>query len=299
MTRLKGDKQKEYLYRDPMLQIPHKEALSTSEINQTASSNFFVAFKSLPPHKKNALEVVYAIFRLFDDCVDEPSSLHLKQDSLQYWTTEFHKILNNQKAHPVMMQLQAVMADFDIPKEYFLDLIAGCEQDLKQNCYKTLKDTLDYCYKVAGTVGLTCLKIFGHQSSTAEESAVKLGYAFQLTNIIRDVKEDLDRDRIYIPQEFMQKHNYTEDQLKQGVVNTNFQNMMHDLAQVAEVFYQNAYTEQKKDTNNLMKPAWMMSSVYHRLLRKIKTKQFHIFDQKISLSLWQKMWLAIQFTFIK
>lgn len=279
--------------------IPHKAALSARDINKQANSNFFIAFKNLPAHKKNALEVVYAIFRLFDDCVDEPFEAALKKESLNYWTNEFHKSQLGQNCHPVMNELKQVMDEFHIPAIYFEDLIAGCEQDLTQSRYNTLEDTLDYCYKVAGTVGLTCLKIFGHKSDTAEDSAKKLGYAFQLTNILRDVKEDLQRDRIYLPLNLMQKHGYSENDLKSQVMNENFKALMSELTQVAEDFYQQAYLEQKKDNNNLMRPAWVMSEVYHRLLKQIQAHCERVLQDKINLNPLQKLWIGFKLQFLK
>jgi len=275
--------------------IPHFNAQSCDQITQASNSNFISSFKFLPKEKTDALTKIYAFFRIADDCVDELESSEDKQIALNYWKGELLKIYRNESAHPVMEELKIVILKYQIPENYFTGLIDGCQNDITKFRYETFQDLYDYCYKVAGLVGLTCLKIFEYDSPTSKQMAIDLGLAFQLTNIIRDIQSDLKLNRIYLAKEDMLNFSYTEQELINGIENQAFQNLMAYYANKAENYYQSAFAEFKKDKDNKLIAAKIMARVYHQILKKIQKKHFHVFDKKISLNFIEKLYLVFPF----
>jgi len=266
-----------------MKSIAYKTA---EEVTKKSRSNFFSAFRFLEKEKRVALMRVYAFARIIDDAVDEGNDNQKKKEALKFWKTELTSSKSN--SHPVIRELKESMESFRIPEKYFLDLIKGCEMDLVRNRYDTWEELLDYCYHVASTVGLMCLKIFEYNSPTASEMAINLGYAFQITNIIRDVGTDLDIDRIYIPKELLKKFNVTENDLRSRNPNDNFKILMEHLSEKSQSYYNKAATEYTKDTYNKLLPAKIMTQVYHGILCKIQKQNFPVLKKRVSLNFFEK-----------
>lgn len=256
-------------------------------------SNFFAAFRFLPKEKTEALYRVYAFFRIIDDCVDEPRTAAEKERALRYWQDEFVKVCENKNAHPVIIEIREVMERYHIPKEYFLGLIEGCALDISKTRYQNFQELYDYCYKVAGLVGLTCMKIFEYESPSAEKMAVDLGLAFQLTNIIRDLKADLELGRIYLPLDDLKNHGYSEDLFLRRVENLGFLSLIRHYAQLAEQYYESAFHEFKSDRDNKLKAARIMADYYRAILRKMVRKDFPVWRYQVRLNIAEKMWLLI------
>jgi phytoene synthase len=173
---------------------------------------------------------------------------------------------------------------FDLPKQSFLDLIDGMEMDLKLTSYQTFSDLREYCYRVASAVGLICIEIFGYESLRTREYAVNLGLALQLTNILRDLKEDTARGRIYIPVEDLDRQGYTEKDLKSGLYNTPFVELMKFQCRRARSYFERAAAALPAEDRQSMFAAETMAAIYRELLEKIVEFRYDVFRNHITLS---------------
>jgi len=181
------------------------------EIAKKSKSSFYYAFNLLPAEQRDAMNTVYAFCRETDDIVDEGTiSDDIKYDKLRKWRIELEKSLDGQSDYPLINKLSKTIQHFHIPLEPFFDLIKGMEMVLQKKRYLTFNDLQTYCYNVASTVGLMCIEIFGYRHPSAKDFAINLGIALQLTNILRDVKKDAEKGRIYLPKEDLEKFNYQE-----------------------------------------------------------------------------------------
>ena len=174
------------------------------EAPRAEKSNFFYSFTLLPKEERNAITSIYAFCSYIDDIVDstpnkEQTGIERKKQRLAWWEKVIEDIYSGELDNPLIMPFIAVIQRFSIPKQYFLTLIDGCRRDLYQKRYKTFEELKDYCYSVASVVGLISIEIFGYKYEETKNYAINLGYALQLTNIIRDIKVDKDRGYIYLP----------------------------------------------------------------------------------------------------
>jgi phytoene synthase len=177
--------------------------------------------------------------------------------------------------------------------EPFFDLIKGMEMDLQKNRYISFDDLKSYCFKVASTVGLMCIPIFGYKKSSTRDYAINLGLAMQLTNILRDVKTDADHGRIYLPQEDMKRFNYSEEDLLNHVYNENFVQLMRFEAARAEEYFNKANLSLTYDDKTILFPARAMQHIYYKLLKKLKSENFNVFSEKIKVSKFEKIWISL------
>ena len=210
---------------DPKLDLESAyEACRT--ITRREAKNFYYAFLTLPAAKRRAIYAAYAFCRLCDDSVDEETSADAKLKALSDLQANLDNTYSGSASSPVYVALADVARNYKIPQAYFQEIILGVESDLVKDHFQNFDELKDYCYRVASVVGLICLQIFGYKDDDAKEYAVEMGLAMQLTNILRDLKEDSGRDRIYIPLEDMARFGYTEDELSRGVVNNAFRALM-------------------------------------------------------------------------
>lgn len=268
------------------------------------TSSFKYAFAILPHFERIAINCIYAFCSYIDSIVDTNPSfdqkiIKEKDERLKFWEYEIEKIFQdniNNKFH----QLAEIIQRFDIPKQYFLTLINGCRQDLIKTRYKTIDDLKIYCYGVASVVGLISIEIFGYKYEETKNYAVNLGYALQLTNILRDIKPDKDRGYIYLPEEDLKKFQYTEEDLQQEIYNENFIELMRYETHRAREFYHKARTSLRPDERASIVAAEIMDTIYYRLLEKIELNNFQVFLQRIRVSNIHKMmsvfkhWLDIR-----
>ena len=190
------------------------------------ASNFYYAFRTLPAHKRRAIYSAYAYCRLCDDIADGDMPIEAKRKELNRVRQHLADALSPARppAHsPEFHALGDAARTFNIPVRYFEEVIDGVESDLTKTRFADFSELRTYCYKVASVVGLICIEIFGYREPKAREYAVDMGIALQLTNIMRDLKEDAERDRIYIPQEDLDRFGYSEDNLMRGVVSDEIQ----------------------------------------------------------------------------
>ncbi len=274
---------------------------------QQSTTNFFYSFSFLPKDEREAIHTVYAFCRYTDDIVDEEpiladtsemtayNALQRKRERLNRWRMEVEKCYNGTSTHPIMKPLTAVVNRFSIPQQYLQLLIDGCERDLVQNRYQTFQELKEYCYSVASVVGLICIEIFGYKYDETKEYAINLGYALQLTNILRDIRIDKDeKGRIYLPLEDFERFNYSEDELLRNVYNDNFVELMRFQTRRSREYYHKARAALRPDESMTMFAAEIMDAIYYRLLEKIEMAEYNVFERKISVSTMHKVLIALR-----
>ncbi|HVZ39032.1 MAG TPA: presqualene diphosphate synthase HpnD [Candidatus Kapabacteria bacterium] len=272
---------------------------------QQSKTNFYYSFSLLPRDEREAMHSVYAFCRYADDIIDEedvgaeivePTQSALrKRERLNRLRVEVERCYRGESLHPILMPLSSVVRRFQIPKQYFLTLLDGMEMDLVKNRYATFEDLREYCYSVASVVGLICIEIFGYQYEETKEYAVNLGIALQLTNILRDVKADAQRGRIYLPQEDLRAFGYREEDLMANRYNLAFIELMRYETRRAREFYGKARAALRADERKTMFAAEIMDAIYYRMLEKIELNEFNVFGRKkIRVSTPHKIWIALK-----
>jgi len=194
--------------------------------------------------------------------------------------------------HPVQNALIKHLQTFNLPLEYFLEIIDGMEMDLDNNRYHTFKDLSLYCYRVASVVGLLAAEIFGYQNHAVRKYALNLGTAFQLTNILRDVREDAQRDRIYIPQEELQRFGVSEADIRGAKKSDAMQALLLHQSTRAHEYYQKAFEHLPEQDRYSQRSGLIMATIYLNTLQAIEQDNSRVLEQRISLTPIKKIWLA-------
>ena len=259
-------------------------------LTRSARSNFAVGLKLLPKERREAMEGVYAFCRAVDDVVDQeegiPESGGLKraERELWLWRRELASCVGGYPSHPVAVALQPVMERYGIPASYFEDLISGCEMDLTRRRYATFEELRVYCERVASVVGLISIRVFGCEHPETRNYAVNLGIALQLTNILRDLKTDLLRGRVYLPQEELRRFGYSEEDLASGRTSEPFSKLMAFQCGRAREFFSRAHEslEASGEYRKLL-PAQIMGAVYAQLLGCIESARYDVFSTRMSV----------------
>ena len=255
-----------------------------NRIARAAHSSFYLAFFGLPRPKRNALYALYAFMRLVDNVSDEPGDIESKRRGLARWRAMLDEaIAGRTEAHAILPALADTISQFAIPTRYFHDLILGAEMDLTVASYATFDQLSEYCYRVAGTVGLTCLHVFGFRDPKAPDLAERVGLAFQLTNIIRDVRGDFEMGRIYIPQEDLERFACRSENLR-GPLTPQLREMLQHQAERAWRFYgEGAPLVERVDPDSRATLRALIRT-YSSLLARIEACGFDVFSSRISLS---------------
>ncbi len=213
-------------------------------VAKTQARNFYYSFVTLPPERKAAMCAIYAFMRYSDDVSDEAGETPSKAAAMQTWRAALDRAFAGEYGDNLILPaFHDTVKRYDIPARYFHDLIDGTEMDLTRTRYETWDDLHQYCYRVASIVGFVCIHVWGFDEADgrALQYAEACGLAFQLTNILRDVKEDAARDRIYLPQEDLRRFGVSEEALKQGVVDARFRALIQFETERAKEFYQQAH----------------------------------------------------------
>lgn len=264
------------------------------EIAKKSKSSFYYAFNLLPAEQRDAMNTVYAFCRQTDDIVDEgTTSDDIKHDKLRKWRIELEKSLDGQSDYQLINKLSKTIQNFNIPLEPFYDLIKGMEMDLQKKRYLTFNDLQTYCYNVASTVGLMCIEIFGYRHPSAKDFAINLGIALQLTNILRDVKKDAEKGRIYLPKEDLEKFNYHESDVFNNTYNDNFQRMMEYQVERAREYFNAATACLNREDKKAMFAARAMQHIYSRMLNKIVDADYNVYQNKIKISTFKKVGISL------
>ncbi len=285
-------------------QLSHAYAVCRG-IARRAAKNFYYGFMVLPSEKRNALSAVYAFMRHADDISDEPGvDPQLKRQKLSEWLDSAKAVFAGKATDdPVLMALGDAQAKFKIPPELFEKLVYGTSLDLDippasaespAILCETFEDLKQYCYYVASVVGLVCIRIFGYQDTKAEFLAEDCGLAFQLTNIIRDVKEDAYMGRIYIPAEDLVRSNLTAANFSSSVLQnpSQVQQMRPVLeyeAERARKYYESAKWLMELIDEDSRAALWVLVEIYSRLLQKIADRNYDVLTERVRLTLWEKL----------
>lgn len=257
-----------------------------------SGSSFYYAFLFLPPPRRAAITAFYAFCREVDDVVDEVTDPGVARTKLAWWRTEVAQAFDGHPTHPVLQALMPCVPAFGIAQGHLQDVIRGCEMDLEQTRYLDFPGLQRYCHLVAGVVGEVAAGIFGQTQAQTTDYAHKLGLAFQLTNIIRDVGEDALRGRIYLPVNELQQFDVKAHEILQRKHSDRFVALMRFQAQRAHALYDEALAMLPDADRRAQKPGLMMASIYRTLLREIEADDFQVLNQRISLTPLRKLWLA-------
>lgn len=259
-------------------------------------SNFLFSFAFLPRQEREAIQYIYNFCRYTDDLVDEHvAETNVRRARLEEWRRDVQACYEGQVTHPVLRGLRYVLDHFDIPKEYILALIDGVEMDLWKSRYETFEELRSYCFGVASSVGLISVRIFGAKHAETLQYAENLGYALQLTNILRDIKQDASKGRIYLPLQDLRRFGYTEDSLFESQYKEQFIALMRFEVDRAKDYFSIARSFLRKDESHTMFAAQIMDAIYFRLLTKIEQAQYDVFSKRISVSTPHKLFIAAKF----
>ncbi|HWB74885.1 MAG TPA: squalene/phytoene synthase family protein, partial [Nannocystaceae bacterium] len=259
--------------------IPSRGVKLLRRLTKRSSSNFAFAFLFLGPQQRDALKQIYEFCRVVDDIVDErppgDEGIALAREGLARWRAEVAAIYSEgETTMPLGHALAESRKLFDYPRKGFDEIIAGCEMDLERSRYADMDELRLYCYRVASCVGLLCIAVFGDTSPAAQDYAEHLGLALQLTNILRDVGEDAQRGRIYIPQSLLARHGLDEDAILQQRYDDRFVALASDFADAAEREYRLAKESLSRADLRALVPAEVMGRTYHRILQEIRDRQY-------------------------
>src|SRR5580693_945567 len=273
---------------------PYSDAVRESyaesnRIARAARSSFYLAFFGLRKEKRNALCALYGFMRLIDDVSDEPGDLESKRQGLARWRGMLDQAIGGETSgHAVLPALADTIERFQIPTRYFHDLILGAEMDLTVTTYATFDRLSEYCYRVAGTVGLTCLHVFGFRDPKAPDLAERLGLAFQLTNIIRDVRSDFEMGRVYLPQEDLERFGIHAENLG-GPLTQPLRELLEFETERAWRFYEEGVVLIERVDSDSRATLWALVRTYSSLLARIEEREFDVFASRISLSSAEKI----------
>lgn len=266
----------------------------SKQIAKESNSSFYYAFSLLAKPKRDAMNTVYAFCRKTDDIVDEgDDSEEIKYERLRKWRIELEKALYSRSDSHFFNKLASIIKQFNIPIDPFFELIAGMEMDLQHKRYRSFEELVQYCYRVASTVGLMCIEIFGYKNKSTKDYAVNLGLAMQLTNILRDVKKDSEKGRIYLPQNDLVKFQYTEQDIFERRYDANFISLMKFEAERAKVFFSKADQALDFEDKPSLFPARAMQHIYQRLLTKLEAEKFDVFNKKIKVGTVEKAAISL------
>ncbi|MCH7625206.1 MAG: presqualene diphosphate synthase HpnD [Chloroflexi bacterium] len=256
------------------------------------AKNFYYAFKTLPSNKRRAIYATYAFCRLCDDIADEEMPLEEKDRQFAATRRMLDDSMRGNNDGPVFTALEDAARAFNIPREYFEEVIEGVEMDLKKTRFANFEELREYCHKVASVVGLVCIEVFGYDDPKAKEYAVDLGLAMQITNILRDVKEDAERGRVYLPLDEIERFGYSVEELMAGVVNEPFRRLMAHQAQRARAYFDSGSRLLPLiDQESRVCPA-VLHGVYSALLDRIEASGFEVFERRIRVSTPRKVMIT-------
>ncbi|MBL0419804.1 presqualene diphosphate synthase HpnD [Ramlibacter sp. AW1] len=257
-----------------------------------SGSSFYYAFLFLPKPRRAAITAFYAFCREVDDVVDEVTDPGVASTKLAWWRQEVMQAFEGRPQHPAMRALMPHAGEFGLEPRQLLAVIDGCQVDLEQTRFLDFPALERYCHLVAGVVGEVAARIFGQTQPQTTAYAHKLGLAFQLTNIIRDVGEDAMRGRIYIPVSELQRFDVKAHEITRRQYSDRFAALMKFQADRAHALYDEALSLLPAADQRSQKPGLMMASIYRTLLREIEDENFQVLQQRISLPPLRKFWLA-------
>ena len=264
------------------------------QLTRRTAANFGYAFWALPADQRQAMNVLYAFMRLTDDLGDDSETdVASRTVALKQWRDDLQAAFQGRYGRsPHWPALADVARRYDIPSRLLETVIDGVEMDLTPHQYLSFSELTEYCYHVAGAVGLCCIRIWGCRDAAADQPAIDCGLAFQLTNILRDLAEDADMGRVYLPQEDLERFGYSTADLQQRRRTPEFLNLMAFETERAWSYYRRA----ERLTEFLSPPGRRvlaaMREIYGGLLQEIERQDFDVFSRRIRLPMWRKLWIT-------
>ena len=257
-----------------------------------SGSSFYYSFLFLSPERRRAITALYAFCREVDDAVDEPSEPSAAQAALAWWRGEVARLFAGNPQHPVTRALAQATEPFGITQARLNEIMDGMEMDLNQSRHLDFAGLQIYCHRVAGVVGALAAAIFGHRNPKTLDYAERLGLAFQLTNIIRDVGEDARHNRIYIPMDELKRFEVGQADILEGRHTENFTRLMRFQADRAMRCYDEALALLPREDRRAQRPGLIMAAIYRTLLKEIADDGFRVLTQRVALTPVRKLWIA-------
>lgn len=267
---------------------------SVAQITRGSQTNFFYAFLTMPRPQREAIFAVYAFCHSVDDAVDEAPDPSVGAGQLDEWRREIELLFQGRPEHPITVPLAAAVERFNLPRQFFDQVITGVGIDLLPRRFETWSDLAHYCDLVAGAVGRLVVRILGAEDVRADDYAQAMGTALQLTNILRDLAPDARRGRFYLPQEDLRRFSLTEEQvLGSGPLRNG---LLHFEAERARDFYRQAAALGRNRARQFY-AAEVMGAIYHRLLDQLESRGFPAVEPVLRLSRPRKAWIALTTAF--
>jgi phytoene synthase len=262
------------------------------ERTRGSGSSFYYAFLFLEEDERRAMMALYAFCREVDDVADEISEEEVAIQKIHFWREELHSAFNGQPQHPVGKELQWAKNHFSLDEELFIEILDGMLMDISGKPILKASDLSLYCYRVAGVVGLLSIEIFGYQSRKARDFATSLGEALQLTNILRDLKQDAAIGRIYLPQEDRIRFKVADQDFKEGNISEGMAALLQHYGEKAESAYANALEQLPGEDRESLRPSLLMASIYYAQFKRLKGHNFDSWHHSAQISPLQKIWIA-------
>jgi phytoene synthase len=257
-----------------------------------SGSSFHYSFRLLDPPRRAAITALYAYCREVDDVVDEVSDPNIARVKLAWWRTEIDAIFDGTPQHPVALALLAAVDRYGLQRTHLQTVIDGMQMDLDKVRYVDFAELETYCDHVAGVVGLMSAEIFGYEDPAPRDYARKLGVAFQLTNIIRDVGEDARRGRIYLPQDDLARFGVAASDVLRARPSPAFVELMRFETERARAWYGAAFAALPERDRHAQRAGLAMAAIYRTLLDEIARDGYRVLDRRIALTPLRKLWLA-------
>ena len=262
-------------------------------VAQARARNFYYSFVLLPAEKRRAICAMYAFMRYCDDLSDDETRSD-RAESIARWRADLDAALDGRfSGHAVWPAFHDSVTRYRIPHQYFRDMIEGVSSDLEPRRVATFDELYRYCYQVASVVGLTIIHIFGFESPRALELAEKCGIAFQLTNILRDVREDAERGRVYLPAEDLARFNVTPGELREGIESDRFRALMEFEASRARDYYEASRPLIGLVDRQSRSSLWALIEIYRRLLRRIQRSRYAVLRKRVRVPTWEKVGVVL------
>ena len=261
-------------------------------IARSRARNFYYSFLLLSAQQRKAMCAIYAFMRYCDDLSDEPGA---SRAAIDRWSAEMEDALEGRfSSHPVWPAFHHTVRRFGIPHQYFREMIAGVASDLEPRQMRDFDELYHYCYQVASVVGLTVIHIFGFDTQSALPLAEKCGVAFQLTNILRDIREDAERCRIYLPSEDLERFEVTPEDLREGRRSERVLNLLRFEAARARQYYNDSQPLLDLIHPRSRPSLWALISIYSSLLDRIVGTNYDVFTRRVRLSPLEKSWIVVR-----
>lgn len=257
-----------------------------------SGSSFYYSFLFLSDTQRQAITALYAFCREVDDIVDEIPEVDIARTKLNWWREEITRVYQGQANHPIAQALMTALKHYPLQQDYFLDILDGMAMDLDQFSYPDFASLNQYCHRVAGVVGLLSAEIFSYRDQATLDYAQQLGLALQLTNIIRDVREDAERGRIYLPLDELSAHGVDVDEVLALKSSPSLVALLQAQAERAYHYYQQALSTLPDCDRYHQRTGIIMANIYKAMLQEIERDGFQVMQHRVSLTPIRKLWIA-------